>query len=103
MSQRLWSGILFTARYRFGAAVALVGMLALPASCNTGALPADAGPTDAAPIPDAPPAKALRSTSGGGTAESASFRGHFRLGAPQPMGRARSQNFDIRLGPVTNP
>jgi hypothetical protein len=47
--------------------------------------------------------KALRSTSGGGTFRSANFRGHFRLGAPQPMGRAKSQNFDVRLGPVTNP
>jgi methionine-rich copper-binding protein CopC len=51
----------------------------------------------------APPAKALRSTSGGGIFRSANFRGHFRLGAPQPMGRAKSQNFDVRLGPVTNP
>jgi len=49
------------------------------------------------------PANALRSTSGGGTVRSANFRGHFRLGAPQPMGRAKSQNFDVRLGPVTNP
>jgi hypothetical protein len=51
----------------------------------------------------AAPPKALRSTSGGGTVRSANFRGHFRLGAPQPMGRAKSQNFDVRLGPVTNP
>ena len=38
-------------------------------------------------------------TSGGGRTSSANFRAQLYLGAPQPMGRATSQNFKARLGP----
>lgn len=102
---------------RLGGFAILVALLS--AGCTThlspDAAPPDAAPPDATPPdappppppdaspPDAPPAQAVLSTSGGGTIQSANFRGHIRIGAPQPMGRAVSQHYGVRLGPLTQP
>ena len=63
----------------------------------------DAPPPPDGPPPDTQPAKAIHSTSGGGTVQSENFTGQIRIGAPQPMGRADSQNFGVTVGPVRKP